>query len=215
MVFVNRLDKLWLVHLELVGIREHDDRVLPLERIQEFPELVICWSRVSPVPSTTQPLYKHTIVGQHLSPLRRLPHPRKMRQLHLLNLRDLALLRTRRRHRLHQRLGRHLPDNLGDAEPTTRGLGRNRATEVWQAAAGAIADVGGMDVWLGDEDVALRGTVGEQFRRGLYDLAAGLELGIIGGGGKSAPAMLASRARGTPATQHWGDGLGGGKEDEW
>lgn len=164
---------------------------------------------------TQSPTQKHTIVSQHLGPLRRLPHPRKVRQFHLLNLRDLALLRTRRRHRLHQRLGRHLPDNLGDAETTTRGLGRNRATEVWQAAAGAVADVGGMDVWLGDEDVALGGTVGEQFRRGLYDLAAGLELGIIGGGGKSAPAMLASRARGTPATRHGGDGLGGGKEDKW
>lgn len=144
------------------------------------------------------PTQKHTIIGQHLDPLRRLPHPRKMRQFHLLNLRDLALLRTRSRHRLHQRLGRHLPDDLGDTEPTARGLGRNRATEVWQAAAGAVADVGGMDVWLGDEDVALGGTVGEQFRRGLDDLAAGLELGIIGGGGKSAPAMLASRARGRP-----------------
>lgn len=83
-----------------------------------------------------------------------------MRQLHLLNLRDLALLRTRSRHRLRQRPGRHLPDNLGDTESAARGLGRNRATEVWQATAGAVADVGGMDVWLGDEDVALGGTGG-------------------------------------------------------
>jgi hypothetical protein len=53
-----------------------------------------------------------------------------------------------------------------------------------------------MDVWLGHEDVALGGTGGQQLRRGLYDLAAGLELGIIGEGGKSAPTVLASRAHG-------------------
>ena len=52
MVLMDRLDELWLVHLEFVWVREHDDRVLPLERIQEFPQLVVCWPRVSPVQST-------------------------------------------------------------------------------------------------------------------------------------------------------------------
>lgn len=64
MVLVNRLDELWLVHLKLVGIREHDDRVLPLERIQEFPQLVVCWRHVSPgprrVPSIDIPLSANT-----------------------------------------------------------------------------------------------------------------------------------------------------------
>lgn len=76
----------------------------------------------------------------------------------------------------------HLADDLGDAVDAAGVLVGDCAAQVGGLAVAAVrvADVGRVDVGLGDEEVAVCRAGGEEILDGLDDLGLGLKLGGVG-----------------------------------
>lgn len=74
-----------------------------------------------------------------------------------------------------------LADDLGDAVGAAHVLARDGLAEGRDAAFAAGADVGGVGVGLGDDEVAVRRARGEEALDGGQYLGVGLELGGVGG----------------------------------
>ena len=104
-----------------------------------------------------------------------------MHEINLDNTGNLPLGRAGFLHIILQRVGGEVADHLRNAEPSLDVLAGDCVTKTAHLAVGAIANIGGVDVGLGYDNVVPRGTRREDLLGGSNYLIAGLKLIVLFG----------------------------------
>lgn len=187
-------DKVRLVSLELVRVREEDDSDVALDVIQETTDLVI-YIRTSVSQSANQPTtststppipnetwMKQTIISQNLRSLLGIPpvyRRRQMLQLFHLHVHVVLDALAGLLDVIVQRARRDLPNHLRHAEALVQILLCYRALEGRHLEVRIVAHVGHMEVRHRHDQVLARGTSREHILGGFEDLRYGLELEVV------------------------------------